>query len=384
VSGTVTGTYNHRNPFAATVTRSWRLTPPGAPKDTRHHVVSLAGSGLTFKPGDSLGVFPRNHPELVAAILRRLNARGEESVPGRHGETVSLLDALTSHFDLNVPSRRLLEACMPGNPELFQRLLAKGHEDEFKHYLAAWDDVHDVLDVLEDAPGVTPTATEFAAAMRMVQPRQYSIASSLQAYPDEAHLMVLSVDYDVRGRHRYGVCSTFANDRWPVGDHAPVYVQDAQRHIAMPHDPMTPMIMIGPGTGLAPFRGFLQQRQAEGARGRNWLFFGEQARTWGFYYGEELAAWERDGFVRLDLAFSRDQPHKIYVQHRMAEQARELFAWIQDGAEIFICGDKGKMAADVQQELLNILQREGGHTAESAAASMAELKKTHRLKLDVY
>jgi sulfite reductase (NADPH) flavoprotein alpha-component len=384
VTGTVPGAFSHRHPFAAAVTRSYRLTPEGSPKDTLHHIVSLAGSGLTFKPGDSLGVFPRNHPDLVAAILRRLEARGDEPVPGRYGETVPLVDALTSHFDLCVPSRRLLEACAVAHPDRFLPLLEKGHAEELKHYLHAWDDVHDVLDVLEEAPGTTLTPAEFAGAMRMVQPRQYSIASSLLSFPDEAHLMVLSVEYESRQRRRYGICSTFINGRWPVGETAPVYIHDAQRHFAMPHDPSTPMIMIGPGTGLAPFRAFLQEREATGARGRNWLFFGEQSRSWGFYYGDELAAWERAGFLRLDLAFSRDQAHKIYVQHRMREQARDIYAWIQDGAEIFICGDKGKMAADVQRELHEILQREGGMSADAATAYLADMKKSHRLKLDVY
>jgi sulfite reductase (NADPH) flavoprotein alpha-component len=244
--------------------------------------------------------------------------------------------------------------------------------------------VHDVLDVLEDAPGTRLTPAEFAGGMRMVQPRQYSIASSLLTYPDEAHLMVLSVEYDSRARRRYGICSTFINDRWPVGETAPVYIHDAQRHFAMPHDPSTAMIMIGPGTGLAPFRAFLQERETTGASGSNWLFFGEQSRTWGFYYGDELAAWERNGLLRLDLAFSRDQAHKIYVQHRLREQARDVYAWIQEGAEIFICGDKGKMAADVQQELHQILQSQGGLSADAATAYLAEMKKSHRLKLDVY
>ena len=384
VTGTVSGTFSHRHPFAAPVTRSYRITPAGSPKDTLHHVVSLAGSGLTFKPGDSLGIFPSNHPELVAAVMRRLGATGDEPVPGRYNETVPLAEALRSHFDLCVPSRRLLEACCTAHPDRFAPLLEKGHEEALKHYLHAWDDVHDVLDVLEDAPRTALTPQEFAAAMRMVQPRQYSIASSLLAYPDEAHLLVLSVEYDARQRRRYGICSTFINDRWPVGDTAPVYIHDAQRHFAMPHDPATPMIMIGPGTGLAPFRAFLQEREALGARGGNWLFFGEQSRAWGFYYGDELTAWEQRGFLRLDLAFSRDQPHKIYVQHRMRERARDVYAWIQEGAEIFICGDKGKMAADVQEELLTILQTEGRMSPETAAAYLADMKKSHRLKLDVY
>jgi sulfite reductase (NADPH) flavoprotein alpha-component len=244
--------------------------------------------------------------------------------------------------------------------------------------------VHDVLDVLNDAPGVQLSPAEFAAAMRMVQPRQYSITSSLARHAGQAHLLVLSVTYSARGRTRYGICSTFINDRWPAGTSAGVFIHDAQRHFAMPVDPSTPMIMIGPGTGLAPFRAFLQERDASGATGPNWLFFGEQSRTWGFYYGEELEAWQRQGFLKLDLAFSRDQPHKIYVQQRMRERAREFYAWLQDGAEVFICGDKARMAADVQQELVHIVQAEGGLTPDGAAEYVADLRKTKRLKLDVY
>jgi len=195
---------------------------------------------------------------------------------------------------------------------------------------------------------------------------------------------VLAVTYPSRGRERLGVASTFINNRWPEGTTAPVYVQDAQKHFGMPADPSTPMIMIGPGTGLAPFRAFLEEREALGATGRNWLFFGDQARSWGFYYEKELTAWERRRFLRLDLAFSRDQPQKIYVQHRMHESAKDFYAWLEEGAEVFICGDKGKMAADVQRELAQIIETEGGRTPEQAAEYVAGMKKTHRLKLDVY
>ena len=233
-------------------------------------------------------------------------------------------------------------------------------------------------------PAATFTAAEVRRLLRALQPRLYSIASSLSKHPDEAHLLVLSVTYDIRGRTREGVGSTFINDRWPEMATAPVYLQDAQKHFAMPRDPSTPMIMIGPGTGLAPFRAFLEEREATGATGRNWLFFGEQARAWGFYYEPEMTTWERQGFLRLDLAFSRDQPQKIYVQHRMREQARDLYAWLEEGAEIFICGDKGKMAADVQKELHTIVESVGGRSPEQAAEYVNALKKSHRLKLDVY
>jgi sulfite reductase (NADPH) flavoprotein alpha-component len=329
-------------------------------------------------------VWPRYPESLVDAILSRLGASGEEMVTAAHDETLTFREALATRWDLAIPSRRLLEACLAQGAEMFRPLLQKGAEEQLKHYLHAWDDVHDVLDVLTDAPEARFTASEFAGLTRALQPRQYSIASSERLHSEEAHLLVLAVTYPSRGRERLGVASTFINDRWPEGTTAPVYVQDAQKHFGMPPDPSAPMIMIGPGTGLAPFRAFLEEREALGATGRNWLFFGDQARSWGFYYEKELTAWERRGFLRLDLAFSRDQPQKIYVQHRMHESAKDFYAWLEEGAEVFICGDKGKMAADVQRELAQIIETEGGRTPEQAAEYIAGMKKTHRLKLDVY
>lgn len=379
-----TAVYTPRHPFAGTRLSSYRITPPGAPKDTRHHAVSLAGSGIVYHPGDALGVCPRNLEPLVDAILTRLGATGDEMVTAGHAGSMPFREALSAHVDLALPSRRLLEACVAQGAEMFRPLLQKGAEEQLKHYLRAWDNVHDVLDVLNDAPEAQFTAADFAGRMRALQPRLYSIASSQRLHPDEAHLLVLAVTYPSRDRERFGVGSTYLNDRWPEGTTAPVYVQDAQKHFAMPADPATPIIMIGPGTGLAPFRGFLEEREAAGAPGRNWLFFGDQSRSWGFYYEEELSAWERRGMLRLDLAFSRDQPEKIYVQHRMRESARDLYAWLEEGAELFICGDKGKMAADVQNELARIIETEGGRSPEQAAEYVTALKKGRRLKLDVY
>jgi sulfite reductase (NADPH) flavoprotein alpha-component len=377
-------TYTARRPFAATRVSSTRLTPPGAAKDTHHHVISLEGSGIAYRPGDSLGVWPRNDETLIDRLLARLGAAGDEPVgTGPHG-TLPFREALARTGDLEIVSRRLLEACLARGASAFGPLLEKGAEDRLKRYLRTWDDVHDVLDVLEDAPAVRFEPAEFMGLLRPLQPRLYSIASSLSAHPGEAHLLVLSVVYESRGRAHLGVASTFINQRWPAGAAAAVYAQDAQKHFGMPADPTTPMIMIGPGTGLAPFRGFLEEREATGARGRNWLFFGEQSRAWGFYYQDELTAWERRGFLRLDLAFSRDQPHKIYVQHRMRERAADLFAWLEEGAEVFICGDKSRMAADVQAELEAIVRTEGARSPDQAADYVAELRRTKRLKLDVY
>ena len=384
MSGVSSAVYTARQPFAAARISSDRLTPPGAPKDTRHHVVSLAGSGIVYHPGDALGVCPRNLVPLVDAILKRLGATGDEMVTAGRGGTVSFREALSAHFDLALPSKRLLEACLAQGADVFRPLLEKGAEERLKQYLQAWNDVHDVLDVLNDAPQARFTAEEFSGLMRALQPRLYSIASSQRVHPDEVHLLVLAVSYPSRDRERFGVGSTFMNEGWPEGTTAPVYVQDAQKHFGMPADPSTPMIMIGPGTGLAPFRGFLEEREATGAAGRNWLFFGDQSRSWGFYYEQELTTWERRGMLRLDLAFSRDQPEKIYVQHRMRQSARDLYAWMEEGAEIFICGDKRRMAADVQKELAVIVETEGGRTPEQAAEYVTALKKGRRLKLDVY
>lgn len=378
-----TALYTQRNPFAAERTGGYRITPSSAPKDCQHHVISLVGSGIVYKPGDALGVWPRNLDALVGAIVTRLGATGEEPV-SVGSNTLSFREALATKFDLTVISKRLFEACLAQGAEKFRALLEKGNEEKFRHYLTAWDDSHDVLDVLEEAPDAKFSAAEFVTLLRPLAPRLYSIASSQALHPDEAHLLVLSVAYDVRGRVREGVGSTFINDRWPTGTTAPVYTQDAQKHFAMPKDPATPIIMIGPGTGLAPFRAFLEERDAAGAKGKNWLFFGDQSRSWGYYYEPELTAWEKRGFLRIDLAFSRDQSYKIYVQHRMREQARDFYAWLEEGAEIFICGDKGKMAADVQKELHAIVEAQGGRTPEQAMEYVSQLKKSHRLKLDVY
>ena len=321
MSGVSAGPYTHRHPFAGARISSYRITPPDAPKDTQHHVVSLAGSGLKYRPGDALGVWPRNPDSLVDAILARLGATGDEMVTAGHGETLPFREALATQWDLALPSRRLLDACLAQGAEMFRPLLQKGRRG--------------TAEALPAARGTTSTTcstccttrrtrssrpSEFGGLMRALQPRLYSIASSELRHPEEAHLLVLAVTYPSRGRERLGVASTFINDRWPQGTTAPVYLQDAQKHFAMPADPATPMIMIGPGTGLAPFRGFLEERDALGATGRNWLFFGDQARSWGFYYEEELTAWAA---ARLPPAGSRLLARPAAEDLRPAPHARK-------------------------------------------------------------
>src|SRR6187399_865188 len=240
--------------------RSERLTPPGAPKDTRHHVLSLAGSGIVYQPGDALGIWPANPPVLVDAIIGRLGLTGDEPVAAPNAEAVSLREGLLRRYELTNVSRRLLDAAHAQAPAVFSPLLEKGQEDALKLYLHQHDGTHDVLDVLEDAPAARFTPQEFVGALRPMQPRLYSIASSLREHPDEVHLLVVSLTYMTRGRLRLGVGSTFLNERLPAGELAPIYTQDSQRHFGMPADAATPMIMIGPGTGVAPFRAFLEER----------------------------------------------------------------------------------------------------------------------------
>jgi sulfite reductase (NADPH) flavoprotein alpha-component len=372
-----------KQPFTGRHLLNRKLTGPGSGKDTRHHEIAIEGAPATYLPGDALGLQGRNAPALVDRVVQAIGARGDEPVPAASG-SMALADALADVYDLCTPSRRLLELFAARGADDLAPLLDRANAEQFKHYLNGWDEAHDVLDVLEEHPAVRLSPTELVEALRKRLPRLYSVASSLSAHPGQVHLLVVSVHYTIRGRLREGVCSTWLADRWPDGETAPMYLQNQQRHFAMPADPATPMVMVGPGTGLAPFRAFVEERRALGAPGRNWLFFGEQRRSTDFFYQDELCAWERDGVLRLDVAFSRDQAHKVYVQHRMREQGADLWRWLDEGAEFFVCGDKERMAADVDRELHQIIQTHGGRTDDQAKEYVEAMKKTKRYKRDVY
>jgi sulfite reductase (NADPH) flavoprotein alpha-component len=363
-----------------------RLTGPGSEKETRHHEIAIEGTPATFQPGDALGLYAENDPALVERIVRRLGATGDELVPGASPDAppLPLQRALASVYSLAPPSRRLLELLASRGASDLASLLDRTNAEALKHYLGGWNEAHDVLDVLEEHPGICLTPVELVGALRRLLPRLYSVASSLRRHPGQVHLLIVAVRYEIRARVRLGACSTWMAERWPVGSTAGMYLQDQQKHFAMPADASRPVIMIGPGTGLAPFRAFLQERRASGATGRNWLFFGEQRRASDFFYEDELTGYERDGFLRLSLAFSRDQPHKVYVQHRMRDQARDLWAWLEDGAEVFVCGDKERMAADVDHELHAIIETAGGRTPEQAAEYVEQMRRDKRYKRDVY
>lgn len=379
--------YSRRNPFLAELIGHQRLTGPGSSKDTRHFILNLAGSGLSYTPGDSLGAFGRNPPELVDELLAWLEFDGAAPAKGASGQPTTFRQALLQDYTINRANRKVMTGLAQRMPQGEQRNRLMELVDN-PELLSTYIDTRDYVDILKDfdeASFESPDA--FLAQLSPIVPRLYSIASSLQYHPGEVHLCVAVVRYDTHGRPKKGLASGF------LADHAdlfvksiPVYVQES-RTFRLPQDPSRDIIMCGPGAGIAPFRAFLEQRVCDGATGRNWLFFGEQHRATDFLYEQEWANFQKQGKLhRLDLAFSRDQPHKVYVQHRLLEQSRELWAWLQKGAYFYVCGDAKHMAKDVHKALIDIAQKEGGLSPEAAAEYVnVTLMRTERRYLrDVY
>ena len=357
-----------------------RLNREGSAKDTRHVVFDIVEGGLEYEVGDSLGIHPANCPELVDAVIERLGARGSEDVDCPDGSRRSLREAFTLVCDIGRPSDAAIEVLASRAPDRdhSQRLqaLAEG-------YPGAEPVEADLLDLLIAFPSARPPLQELVSALGRLEPRLYSIASSPKAVRGAVHLTVAALRYEKRGRKRKGVASTFLAERAPPGAEVPVFVQKSHG-FGLPEQDDAPIIMIGPGTGVAPFRAFLQERRARGAAGRNWLFFGDQRAAQDFLYEEEFEAYHRDGLLtRLDTAFSRDQDERFYVQHRMREHAAELWAWMQEGAHLFICG-AAAMAKDVDAALVAIIARQGRMSAGAARAHLGALAGERRYLRDVY
>ncbi len=374
--------YSRKNPFRATLAANRRLTGVGSNKDTRHFEISLAGSGLRYEVGDSLGVFPQNDPALVDLVLGELGFGGGEMVGAPDGTSVPIREALLKNFILTEPSKQLLQAVSQrdSSGEFLATLLDPAARADLENFL--WG--RDVLDVLREFSAARFSAEEFAKLLRKLQPRLYSIASSQKAVGEAVHLTVAVVKYRVEHspRERFGVCSTYLAYRADEG--LPVFVHSA-KHFRMPEDPGAPVIMVGPGTGVAPFRAFLQERRAVGATGPAWLIFGEQHAATDFLYRDELeAALEDRTLTRLTTAFSRDQDRKIYVQHRMEELGAELYAWLQKGAFFYVCGDAANMAKDVDTALHRLVEAHGGMSTERAREYVDAMKKEKRYRKDVY
>jgi sulfite reductase (NADPH) flavoprotein alpha-component len=371
--------YSRKNPFPARLSQVRPLTGAGSGKETLHFEVSLADSGLVYEVGDSLGVFPSNNPGEVLEVLAAAGLTGDELV--ETPEPGVLRDVLSRQVTLREPSRQLLAAILekcPAAEELTELI-----DPEAKTVMQDWINGREVIDILLAYPQARFTAGELVKVLRKLQPRLYSIASSAKAYPQDIHLTVAVVRYEAHGRKRQGVCSTFLADR-ATDAPVPVFIHSA-KHFRPPEDTSLPVIMVGPGTGIAPFRAFLQEREIIGATGPSWLFFGDRNRATDFLYEEEILRWQQAGVLqRLDVAFSRDQAEKIYVQHRMLENAAEIWRWLQEGGFFYVCGDASRMAKDVDDALHRIVAEQGGKSPEEAKAYVDELKKSKRYRKDVY
>jgi len=373
--------YSKKNPFPARLITNRKLNEDGSGKEVRHYEIDLTGSGLAYEAGDALGVMPANCGDLVSEVLGAISCDGEEAVKTSDGMELPLRLALEQHYDITRPSPELLKAAA-------ERGAAGGElkallDPERKDDLKKWHWGREVIDVITGLEKPF-TAEELVALLKKLQPRLYSISSSPKAHPGEVHLTVAAVRYEGHGRGRKGVCSTFLADRCAESTPVPVYIQ-LSHGFRLPEDGDVPVIMCGPGTGIAPFRAFLEEREASGAKGKNWLFFGDQKRATDFLYREQLEAWLASGHLaRLDLAFSRDQEEKIYVQNRMLENAAELWSWLQNGAHFYVCGDASRMAKDVDAALHRIAETAGGLGAEEAVAFIQKLKSDKRYQRDVY
>lgn len=384
VSGAATATapsreqtgWSRKNPYVSTMAVNRRLSGTASTKEIRHFEFNLADSGLVYEAGDALGVMPVNDPALVDLLIARLGAAAESEVSG-----TSLGALLSTQYEISTPSRDLIaEVERRAGHEELTHVVRNGDKEALDAFL--WS--KDTFDLISLIPEGSLDAPEFVALLKPLQHRAYSISSSPKEAEDRVHLTVASVRYHAANRDRGGVCSTYMADRVAEGASAGIFVSP-NKAFRVPGNDDAPMIMVGPGTGIAPFRAFLQERRARGAKGQNWLFFGDQRRESDFIYEDELSTMSRDGLLtRLDLAFSRDQDAKIYVQTRMKENGKALFSWLEDGASFYVCGDASRMARDVDTALGDIIAEHGGMTAEKAADYLAGLKKDKRYLRDVY
>ena len=369
--------YNKNNPYSSQLLVNRMLTE-GSDKETRHFEFSLEGSGLSYEPGDSLGVIPQNSPQVVDDLLKAVGLTGEERV--QVGEaSLTLRESLTFRLACTTLSKIQIKKFNEiAKSDKLTDLLLPANRDAFADYL--WG--RELIDLFLEFPQPGMSADDFVGLLRPMPPRLYSIASSIKAHEEQVHLTVAIVRYDTHGRKREGVCSSYLADR--VGTTIPSYFHP-NKNFKLPQDGNVPIIMVGPGTGIAPFRAFIEERRALGSTGKNWLFFGDRSSKTDYLYGEEWEKYRSDGLLtELDLAWSRDQAEKEYVQHKMLTKGRELFAWLQEGANFYVCGDASRMAKDVDLALRQIAATEGGMSEEDAAKWVKSLQKEKRYLKDVY
>lgn len=374
-------TISRDSPLLAPLLERRPLTNSRSAKVTLHLSLAVEGSGLRYESGDACGVIPRNDPNLVAEVLQHLRFNGNEEVKVGKGVGTTLHDALTNHLVITRLSRKIVqEYATRGKCAPLLELLTPEHQSSLENYVCD----RGLIDLVTEHPGVIEDPAELVAILPKLTPRLYSISSSPLVHTGQVQLTVAVVRYQSHNRERGGVCSTLFADRVAVEDKLPIYIQ-ANKKFKLPADPSARMIMIGPGTGIAPFRAFLYERRALGHRGENWLFFGSRSSDSDFLYRDEIESLHADGHLsRLDTAFSRDQEDKFYVQDRMLENAPQLWKWIEEGASIYVCGDASRMAKDVHGALCSIAEKQGAMSSDSAQEYISSLKEQHRYHRDVY
>ena len=370
--------WNRKNPYPATLAVNYLLSGELSGKEIRHYEFDLEDSGLVYETGDALNVMPVNDDELVAKILERLLVSGDIIL---EGQEKSLTELLTFQYEVSTPSRKLIAAVeAQAKDEMFSHVVKNGDKEALADYL--WG--KDTLDLLNINSEIYFSALEFLALLKPLQHRAYSISSSPNKHPGSVHLTVASVRWNDNGRDHLGVCSTFLADRIAQNGKAGVFISP-NKAFRIPSKDDAPMIMVGPGTGVAPFRAFLEERQIRGAKGQNWLFFGDQTRASDFIYEQELIELQAAGVLtRLDLAFSRDQKEKVYVQNKMHEHGAELYQWLENGGYFYVCGDATRMAKDVDQALCDIIAAQGSLSSDKAKEYVNNLKREKRYLRDVY
>lgn len=373
--------YTRNHPYISTVLYNELLTAAGSEKETRHIELSLE-EGMTYTPGDAVAIIPDNRKELVQATLEVLGFKGDERVQDHYKVEISLEEALRTRLGIGKLARGSLNQFAKLAPENEKLKLMTGPEHKAQAEEYCWG--REFVDLATDFPGVVTDPQQLFHVLQRLTPRMYSIASSQAMHRDNVQTTVRVIRYESHGRRRQGVASGQMGDRMPKDTKVPIFLH-SNNNFRLPADTNAPVIMIGPGTGIAPFRAFLEERQATGQKGQNWLFFGEQREALDFLYKEQFAAMQKDGVLtHLDTAFSRDQAKKVYVQDRMREKSTELYKWLQRGAYFYVCGDASRMAKDVEAALLDVIAKGSNGTLDFAAEYLSAMKKQKRYQRDVY
>jgi sulfite reductase (NADPH) flavoprotein alpha-component len=373
--------YTRNNPFLSTVRVNELLTAEGSEKETRHVELTI-DEGMTYTPGDAVGIIPENRAEAVADALAALGFKGDERVLDHYKVEISLEEALRTRLGIGKLARGSVGQYAKLAPTVEGLKVLVGPENKARAEEYCWG--REFVDLATDFPGVVTEPQQLFNVLQRLTPRMYSIASSQKVHPDNVQTTVRVIRYDSHGRNRQGVASGHLGDRAGEGTTMPIFLH-SNANFRLPEDTTAPVIMIGPGTGIAPFRAFLEERQATGQTGDNWLFFGEQREKMDFLYREQFQAMHKDGaLTRLDTAFSRDQAQKVYVQDKMQENAAELYAWLERGAYFYVCGDATRMAKDVETALLDAIAKGSHGTLDHAAEYLAAMKKQKRYQRDVY